>query len=193
VVPLWERATSTHEALVAAFPQVLEYQSSLALGLSNLGAVQQEIGRMGDALRSLGRSVEIHERLAAAHPESTLYRRHLVIASGNLNEIQLKVGQAAEALRSFRKVRELMEGLPDPRPEDFYTLASTCARMSGTAVGGPAELNDRAMEALRRAIAAGYRNRDLLDRDHGLDPLRTRADFRALMLDLAFPADPFAR
>jgi hypothetical protein len=33
----------------------------------------------------------------------------------------------------------------------------------------------------------------LLDRDHGLDPLRTRADFRALMLDLVFPADPFAR
>jgi hypothetical protein len=32
-----------------------------------------------------------------------------------------------------------------------------------------------------------------LDRDADLDPLRGRPDFRALRMDLAFPANPFAR
>ena len=29
--------------------------------------------------------------------------------------------------------------------------------------------------------------------DHDLDPLRSRADFQELMMDLNFPDDPFAR
>jgi hypothetical protein len=33
----------------------------------------------------------------------------------------------------------------------------------------------------------------MMDHDNDLDPLRDRADFRALMLDRVFPADPFAR
>jgi hypothetical protein len=46
---------------------------------------------------------------------------------------------------------------------------------------------------LRRAVAAGYRNYAHMRKDPDLDPLRRRADFQQLMLDLAFPADPFTR
>jgi hypothetical protein len=48
------------------------------------------------------------------------------------------------------------------------------------------------MGELRRTLSAGY-PRVLLPGDHDLDSLRDRPDFRALLLDLAFPADPFAR
>jgi hypothetical protein len=51
---------------------------------------------------------------------------------------------------------------------------------------------DRAMGELRRALDAGYPC-VLLPGDHDLDSLRDRPDFRALLLDLAFPADPFSR
>ena len=40
-----------------------------------------------------------------------------------------------------------------------------------TAVEGQAEA-DRAMEWLHRAVAAGYGNMALMQRDHDLDPLR---------------------
>jgi hypothetical protein len=53
--------------------------------------------------------------------------------------------------------------------------------------------NDHAMNALRRAVAAGFKNLAHMRRDTDLEPLRTRADFQALMMDLAFPADPFMR
>ena len=48
------------------------------------------------------------------------------------------------------------------------------------------------MAGLRRAVAMGYRESDEYGREPALDPLRGRDDFRLLMMDLAFPADPFA-
>jgi hypothetical protein len=51
---------------------------------------------------------------------------------------------------------------------------------------------DKAMTLLHKAVAQGYRNTDAMARESALDPLRPRPDFRLLMLDLPFPADPFA-
>jgi hypothetical protein len=51
----------------------------------------------------------------------------------------------------------------------------------------------RAMGSLHQAVVMGYRNRDAYRNEDALDPLRDRPDFQALLLDLAFPADPFAR
>jgi hypothetical protein len=39
----------------------------------------------------------------------------------------------------------------------------------------------------------GYRNPDAYRTESALDPLRNRHDFRALMMDLVFPVDPFAQ
>jgi serine/threonine-protein kinase len=61
-----------------------------------------------------------------------------------------------------------------------------------TASEGRAEA-DRAMEWLRRAVAAGYHNVANMRSDANLDPLRSRPDFQLLMMDLEFPDDPFAR
>jgi eukaryotic-like serine/threonine-protein kinase len=48
------------------------------------------------------------------------------------------------------------------------------------------------MTLLRRAISGGHRNPVEFRQDPALDPLRSRPDFQSLMLDLAFPANPFA-
>jgi hypothetical protein len=48
------------------------------------------------------------------------------------------------------------------------------------------------MAVLQRAIEGGYRDFGLIRVEPGLDPLRSRDDFRRLISDLAFPADPFA-
>jgi hypothetical protein len=49
------------------------------------------------------------------------------------------------------------------------------------------------MTALRGAIDFGYRDLDQLRSDVDLKPLRSRPDFQLLMMDLAMPAEPFAR
>jgi hypothetical protein len=76
---------------------------------------------------------------------------------------------------------------------DLYNLACVYANLTTVVAPGSAPptasqreaLADRAMEALRRSLAAGMRNFALIDRDHDLDPLRGRPDFRALVLESA--------
>ena len=85
--------------------------------------------------------------------------------------------------------------------ETLYYLAGCHARLGGiagtagsglSAAEGAAEL-DRAMDVLRRAVAAGYRPVAWMKRDPDLDPLRARPDFQLLMMDLDFPAKSFAQ
>ena len=50
----------------------------------------------------------------------------------------------------------------------------------------------RALDVLRQAVAAGYKDAGALRRDACLVPLAARAEFQVLVGDLAFPADPFS-
>lgn len=57
----------------------------------------------------------------------------------------------------------------------------------------PQIYTDRAVALLRRAVAMGFRDSSQLARDPDLDGIRDHPDFRLLMMDLAFPPDPFPR
>ena len=61
-----------------------------------------------------------------------------------------------------------------------------------SAAEGRAEA-ERAVAGVRRAVNAGYTELILIRRDDpDLKPIRSRPDFQLLMMDLAFPAEPFA-
>jgi hypothetical protein len=64
---------------------------------------------------------------------------------------------------------------------------------SGVSAGEREAAAAKAMDYLRQMVAMGYRNANELGIESALDPLRSRDDFRRLMMDLAFPAEPFAR
>ncbi len=78
-------------------------------------------------------------------------------------------------------------------------MASTQAQLAGRAVEPGSGMTaaeaqakaGRAMEVLRQAVAAGYRNLTVMRTDSDLNPLRLRSDFQLLMMDLAFPAEAF--
>ena len=63
---------------------------------------------------------------------------------------------------------------------------------SGVTPSEGSEAATRAIGWLRRAVGVGYRNANEVRIESALDPLRSRDDFRLLLLDLAFPAEPFA-
>ena len=52
---------------------------------------------------------------------------------------------------------------------------------------------ETAMALLHKAVALGYRSLEGFRTEDVLDPLRGRAAFLLLMMDLAMPDDPFAR
>jgi serine/threonine-protein kinase len=95
----------------------------------------------------------------------------------------------------------ILERLSILEPIDCYNLACGYATLAGIAIEPDSAMTvtegraagERAMQWLQRAVARGYRNVALMQRDHDIDPLRSRPDFQLLMMDLEFPDDPFAR
>ena len=128
------------------------------------------------------------------------YRASLADGLSRLARLKRDAGDAAGAAADARRAVALLEGLSARDGRQSFGLA--CARATLAAAGGrdgsgpsAAEaplLADRAMDDLRRAAAKGYRNAALYRYEPALAPLRGREDFRLLLLDLAFPADPFA-
>jgi serine/threonine-protein kinase len=198
----YERARETLEALAQAHPTVTEFRSERARCYGQIGQALWAIGRPAEARASLEKSRAMSEALIEANQGVTAYRSDLAITLGYIGVLTREAGQFSEASTSYREAIALLEGLPSRRPEDHYNLACSRAGLAAvagrpgsglTAVEGRTEA-DRAMDDLRRASATGLpRSLLLMSFDRGLDPLRSRPDFQVLMMDLAFPHDPFAR
>src|SRR5262249_49979634 len=118
-----------------------------------------------------------------------------------LTIVRAAAGRPAEALVNLRKAEPLIERLPDVAPGTLYTLACAYAQYSTAARRSAEDLTpaeraeceayaDRAMAALRRAVAAGFSHVGPMRRGPDLDPLRPRRDFPGLLLAPAFPAPP---
>jgi hypothetical protein len=165
---------------------------------SGLGAFQS--GRLADAIRDLQRSRDQFRPLLRANPGDRHLASRLGLCLGILGAALRANDRQVEALASLQESQGLLEAIIDPGPSDVYNLACGYSQLSllSEHATAPATFperaapTDRAMEALRRALAAGFSDFQLMDRDKDLDPLRTRADFKALMLDRGFPLDPFA-
>ena len=129
------------------------------------------------------------------------YRASLADGLRRLARLKRDAGDAAGAAADARRAVALLEGLPARDDRQWFSLA--CARATLAAAAGRAgpvpsaaeapRLADRAIDDLRHAAAMGYRSPAAYRHEPALAPLRGRDDFRLLLLDLAFPADPFAR
>ena len=84
-------------------------------------------------------------------------------------------------------------------PDLVFELAGYQARLAGAARSGSGYTADQArgeadiaLALLKQAVASGYRDADRVRTAPYLDPIRARPEFPLLLLDLAFPDDPFA-
>jgi serine/threonine-protein kinase len=197
----YQEARALLEAIAQANPAVPEIGNDLARCYSQLGYVLSALGKPGEALASAEKARALREALVEANPSLTAYQSDLAVTLGLIGFLKQDAGQFSEATVHIRKAIALLDGLPSLTPEESYNLAcrhaalATVAGLPGsgvTAAEGRAAA-DRAMAELRRAASAGFRMLSLMAFDHDLDPLRSRADFQLLLLDLSFPGDPFTR
>src|SRR5262249_23686600 len=142
----------------------------------------------------------IRRKLVEADPSVRLYQTSMASCVGQIAGIHREEGRHSEAATAARESLVMLERLSILEPIDCYNLACGHATLAGigtmprsgmSAIEGQAEA-ERAMQWLHRAVARGYRNVALMQRDPDLDPLRSRPDFQLLMKDLAMPDDPFA-
>ena len=165
-----------------------------------MGWILGDLGRRDEALRSLALAREDLERLVADHPDNVLFQRELAQCVGFLGTTEHDLGRRDKAFKTLELARELHERLP-AEPISLYNLACIDSRLGVLAGSDPTgeavrargdAYADKAIAALRRAVAAGYHQVESLRKDPDLAPLRSRDDFQQILLDAAFPDDPFA-
>lgn len=136
----------------------------------------------------------------ADQSKAALYRIRLADSLRRLAWLKLDAGDAAGA--DARRTVTLIDGRPTRSGSEWFgsafaratlALAAAGRGSAATSTAGASELADQAMSDFRRAAAMGYRNPAAYRYEPPLAPLRRRGDFRLPLLDLHFPADPFAR
>jgi serine/threonine-protein kinase len=198
-----EAARAFREELVAANPKYPYLRVELANSYTELGRLKRVLGRAEEAAAAYEQARAIQEELVRSHRGITFYRDNLAYIYRGLGRLQAQTGRVAEARRSFAAARAIDEERADTLPLSRYNLACDLAltipligRDAGASIQAAAaerrRIADEAMRALRLSLAAGYPAAVPRD-DPDLDPLRQRPDFQLLMMDGAFPADPFAR
>jgi serine/threonine-protein kinase len=197
----FKRAREIMQKLVDANPNVTDFQSELSDTHHYVGWALKETGKPAEAQAAFERAITVVQKLADADPHVARWQNRLATNLSYIGSLTREAGRTAEAVASYRRAVAIWTRLSSPTPQDLYNSACTHAGLAGlagepgsgmTASEGRAEAN-RAMEWLRRAGVAGYRNLANMRSDASLDPLRSRPDFQLLMMDLEFPDDPFAR
>jgi eukaryotic-like serine/threonine-protein kinase len=150
------------------------------------------MGKPSEAMASFDEALAIHRKLVTANPSTSSYRSNLAGTLRRCGIAMQKCNRRAEAESAFRQSIAVLRELPKPSPSDHYNIACYQSLLAGVVAAGSGEA-DNAMESLRRAVAAGWRDLTLMRKDSDLDSIRSRPDFQLLMLDLAMPADPLAR
>jgi tetratricopeptide (TPR) repeat protein len=184
----------------ASSPTPDDGKNGLANCQTNKAEVLRRSGRLDEALAACQRALSLRELLAEAHPEALGYRVGLGATHLRLGQVRCDLKDVAGAASAWKRACAHLDALKSSSAEQTFCRACCHAALAGLA-GRPGsglsaaegeEHAERSIGLLRQAVSMGYRNRDDYRIESALDLLRNRHDFRALMMDLAFPVEPFA-
>jgi WD40 repeat protein/tRNA A-37 threonylcarbamoyl transferase component Bud32/tetratricopeptide (TPR) repeat protein len=141
-------------------------------------------GRPQDALAPYERALRIWEGIVRDRPTVPFFRAELAATLAAIASIHQQGGRAEQARDAWRRTLDL--GVP-PRDGDArvaFNMARVYALGSAVDRDRAAAWADRALAALREALASGYKDRRQIRENPDLDPLRSRPDFKELLTNL---------
>jgi tetratricopeptide (TPR) repeat protein len=191
----YQAALALYVQLATANPAVTDYQSDVASTYFTLALLQAKTGQKEAAAVALQQAIERQRVVVGVAPGVVEYSRSLSRQTARLGSLQRQLNQPAASLRSFKEARSVLEKLPRPDAGDLYELAVARAVCSLLAAQGKTELsaadrteqqkdNDLALEALRRAVAAGFRDLERFKADTELADLHSRPEYKTLLAEL---------
>jgi serine/threonine-protein kinase len=190
----FRRALHVQDPLVQEMGGSPDFAIQMTRTLAMLGTCAKANNALGEAEGFLRRCLALQEDLARRFPSELQLRAELGDSYTGLGDVQTERGSPANALawhdKAIGHLRAMLDERPDYAvPREILAAALFARGRAFAGLGRP----DLAMDALRRAVAAGFRDFGRMQADRRFDPLRARDDFRMLALDVAFPAEPFAR
>ena len=199
--PLIERAAAVIEQTARANPRRIDVQVELAEIYCTLGEVEAQDGQPDRARAQFERAYEIRKKRLESEPSDPTALSYCADSLRRIGTTFQASGRPADAVDHYRRSIAILEGIEPPRALDLYDLACCHSLISGlaaqagsglSAAGGLAEA-DLAMTGIRRAIERGYLNFTWIrNGDPDLKPIRSRPDFRMLVMDMDMPVEPFA-
>jgi serine/threonine protein kinase/tetratricopeptide (TPR) repeat protein len=185
------KIASLQEKQLVSFPKAPNYQSALGRTLNDLAKLQLERNKLADARRFLQEAIQ-HQRAALeVDSRQGLYRKDLCSYYMEFVDVLVQLEDHAEAAKALTELHRFVPaGWPDF--SKAAALLARCmplaARDSGVPESRRKEVvqayGDQAMELLREAAAAGYKDTEYLKTAADFSSLRPRADFKKLLADL---------
>ena len=175
---MMQQALAFAEAAARLRPEDLELSRAVAILRENLAAIHWSQDRKDDAIGEARIAHARERRLALDNPNVREYQYQYVRFSGWLSHALRETGRVLEARRVLREAEESIDRLSTDGPEDLFTLADLRASLamntlpfSFMSLAEPDRLfleglKERAMAALERAVAAGWRGADRLKGRH---------------------------
>jgi hypothetical protein len=192
------KAADIAGALAREYPTSIRARQMWAATLTDLSSIASGFDLPAEAEQSARASMQLYEGLSREVPSNSFFRHTTALARGILGRAQFRAGKHVEALATIQNPITTLETSEEPIHQyltaTFLALASTITDPGEELAGADRRRRDadRAVSTLRRAIELGWADVPGLKTNSGLDPLRGRADFQAILMDLSFPADPFA-
>jgi tetratricopeptide (TPR) repeat protein len=172
-------------------PENPDWKSDLAMAWNNTGETLRQLGRLEEALKAYQQAAVLLREAVEKAPSVVTFKELCFTNTGNLARILSELGKVTEAIATVRDLRRILPA----HPQNYYQMASALSLCIPAIGKGKNELTeqdqaqrrqlgDHAMEYLRQALALGYSDVEHLKKDPNLDPLRSREDFKKLVLEL---------
>jgi tetratricopeptide (TPR) repeat protein len=192
---LLESSRVIQEQLHSAQPGNPNFLTDLGGVMNDCGMALAALGRHEEAILMYQAAIKHQRRVLGRFPHFRRSQHFLSIHYQSLATSQRKLRQPANAAAAAREGLALRPNDPN-YAYDIACELSLCARVvagnDGEARAARERYAQAAINVLRKAVAAGFRNFSHMKVDADLEPLRGRSDFQIMMMDLEFPADPFS-
>jgi tetratricopeptide (TPR) repeat protein len=194
------KGVAMRQELIDDSPADLSRSELLAYDLELLGDAARSHGNIAVAKEAYERAIALVKPRTRDDPTNKRYRIALADFTWRRGMTLRLLGDLAGAAIDVRRGLDLLDGLTPEHGLDWYNAAcchAALAGLAGVAGSGVSEAEtaraaDKAMELLTQSVELGIRNTNEFRIESALDSLRHRPDFRLLMMDAAFPAEPFA-
>ncbi len=188
---LYRQSLDIHKQLAAEAPEAPDRQNDAAGAMSNLARVLLARKDPDGARRLLEEALPYHRAALKAYPRHPAYRTFYRNNRWRMAETLLELEEHAAAAEA---AGQFLQMAVEP-PRDAYTAAcllAGCVRLAardeclpeGKRQEQATTYGDRAVAALRQAVAKGAKEVAQMRKDPLLDPLRPREDFQKLVAGL---------
>jgi serine/threonine protein kinase len=200
----YRRAIEVFERLARDHPSVAEYACRQGNSLTNRADLLRAMGRLDEALLTMKQSKLVIDKVLQSDPDVPAYQSMSADVAINIAAVLYEMGRNAEAKAAYQQALVQHDRLTNKTVIDQFNIACLHGRVAAFVAAEPdgstparrAEVThhlDQAMAALFATVEAGYRQHSKFAKDPDLDLLRSRPDFQQLLMDLAFPDNPFAK